>query len=142
MAHSQRSSFAMERASLDANRNSLELFANLLQQQQTPVVEVGDQKLEAMCTQMSIPKTMIDRCLLLAACCLLLAACLRRSRVCPLQHIGWLTGSLAGACCSAPASYGDVLCPVELVTQSLKTSTAYSGPRIQVDMFVWAREGL
>ena len=60
--HSQRSSFAMERASLEANRSSLEIFANL-QPRQSPSMEAGFQNLEAMCTQMGIPKTMCDRCL-------------------------------------------------------------------------------
>ncbi len=59
-AHSQRSSFAMERASIDANRSSLEMFASLPPQQAVPV-ETGHQNLEAMCCQMGIPKAMCDR---------------------------------------------------------------------------------
>ena len=59
-AHSQRSSFAMERASLDVNRSSLEMFANLPQQQAAPA-EAGNQNIEAMGRQMGLPKEMFDR---------------------------------------------------------------------------------
>jgi hypothetical protein len=59
-AHSQRSSFAMERASLDANRSSLEMFGNLPQQQTVPA-EAGNQNIEAMGRQMGLPKEMVDR---------------------------------------------------------------------------------
>lgn len=64
-AHSQRSSFAMERASLDVNRSSLEMFANLPQQQAAPA-EAGNQNIEAMGRQMGLPKEMFDRYLRLA----------------------------------------------------------------------------
>ena len=60
-AHSQRSSFAMERASLDANRSSLEAFASLPSQAAPPPVEAGNQNLENMCRNMGIPKSMVDR---------------------------------------------------------------------------------
>ena len=57
--HSQRSSFAMERASLDANRSSLELFASLQTQSFVPVE--SNQNLEEMCSQMGIPQQMCDK---------------------------------------------------------------------------------
>lgn len=59
-AHSQRSSFAMERASLDANRSSLEMFTNMPPQQNASV-EAGYQNLEAACCQMGIPESMCKR---------------------------------------------------------------------------------
>ena len=62
-AHSQRSSFAMERASLDANRSSLEMFASMPPQQRASV-EAGYQNLEAACRQMGIPKSMCKRYML------------------------------------------------------------------------------
>lgn len=61
-AHSQRSSFAMERASLDAKHSSLEMFTHAPPQQGSSV-EAGYQNLEAACRQMGIPKAMCDRCL-------------------------------------------------------------------------------
>lgn len=61
-AHSQRSSFAMERASLDAKRSSVEMFTNMPPQQRRSV-EAGYQNLEAACRQMGIPKSMCERCL-------------------------------------------------------------------------------
>ena len=59
-AHSQRSSFAMERASLDANRSSLQMFANMPLQPRASV-EAGYQNLEAACRQMGIPEFMCKR---------------------------------------------------------------------------------
>ncbi|KAL3139891.1 hypothetical protein ABBQ38_004185 [Trebouxia sp. C0009 RCD-2024] len=64
-AHSQRSSFAMERASLDAKHSSLEMFTHAPPQQGSSV-EAGYQNLEAACRQMGIPKAMCDRYMRLA----------------------------------------------------------------------------
>lgn len=58
--HSQRSSFAMERASLDANRSSLEMFAHM-PPQRSASAEAGYQNIEAACRQMGIPESMCKR---------------------------------------------------------------------------------
>ena len=59
----------MERASLDANRSSLEMFANMPPQQRASV-EAGCQNLEAACRQMGIPESMCNRYLSSGtACC-------------------------------------------------------------------------
>lgn len=50
----------MERASLDANRSSLEMFANM-PPQRSASVEAGYQNLEAACRQMGIPESMCKR---------------------------------------------------------------------------------
>ena len=50
----------MERASLDANRSSLEMFANMPLQPRASV-EAGYQNVEAACRQMGIPESLCKR---------------------------------------------------------------------------------
>lgn len=60
ISHSQRSSFAMERASLDANRSSLELFG-ISPQPRAVSIEAGNNDFKVMCRQMGIPENMSHR---------------------------------------------------------------------------------
>ena len=62
-SRSQRSSFARERASVEGNRASLEIFQAMAPAPaQVEAVPVSYEDMEIMCDQLGIPKAMRDRC--------------------------------------------------------------------------------
>ena len=94
-SRSQRSSFARERASVDGNRASLEMFQAMAPPPaQVEAVPVSYEDMELMCDQLGIPKAMRDRCV--AAAALILSALRRQAGLC--NHVGTARPCATGAC--------------------------------------------